>query len=212
MGDSLSFFILISIILLVVISAAISNLFKRLANKVKERPIYKAISIILTLSLGTAPLAIEVYNDRYTKIPFDKLESKTMLEETWKPLKDFKDNITIDKNNNTLLPPKYIKTKDDFMNAFASFPKHLTEGLYDALIIETDSGTVLVNPSVHIPSIFDEGSHIGDCYIKRKKHIEELIIEEGGWIESIAMGYTRKNTYIKNKNGDWIYTGFTGSS
>lgn len=211
MGDPLSFFILISIILLVVISTAISNFLKKIPNEIKEKSIYKATSMVLTLVFSIAPLAISAYGDRYTKVPFDKIEAKAILEQTWKPLMEFKDNIIIDKSTGIYLPPKYIKTKDDFIKAFTPIPEHLAGGLYDTLITETNIGTLQINQSSYVSSIFDKGAQITNCYIKKKKHEEELIIEEGGWIESIDMSYTRKNSYIKDKKGNWIYSGFTGS-
>jgi hypothetical protein len=219
-GSLISLFIFIGIIFIIVLAVFINKVFNKISAKipkeVTEKPLYKISTQILIVLLILSPLIARSYNDSsidsYKKLPFDKYEAKSILEKTWKPLKEFNDNTIESSGDNLLLPPKNIKNKDDFMNLFVStMDEYIALTTYTSLIYEDEDKNLSVKKGVHFYTIYDEGSTVSDAYIKKVNDNEQLIIlEEGIHKNSSTQSYSRENIYAKNENGQWILVQLNG--
>lgn len=174
----------------------------------------KIISIILILVFLTGFMIYNSYYYGYEKINFNKNEAKNILEDTWMPIKEFNDNLRVDKINNLILPPEYINNKDDFINFFsATIPEYIAQEFYPNLIIEDKYHGLIVNEEAYFPIIYKEDSYVSNAYIRKNRKMKEseLVIEESGFVRD-KQAYRRRNYYGKGENGEWIFEYFEGNS
>jgi len=180
----------------------------------KMRSKKNTISILLLLVLLTSFKIYNSYYYEYEKTDFDKNKAQKILEDTWSPIKQFNDNLRVDKTNNLILPPKYINDKDDFIKLFsATIPEYKAQQFYTNLIIEHEDHGLIVKEEAHFPNIYYGDSYVSNAYTRKNRRMKEpeLVIEESGFIRD-SDAYRRKNYYKKNENGEWSFEYFEGTS
>ncbi|MCY6370652.1 hypothetical protein [Clostridium ganghwense] len=206
----LNFIILVFIISIILLTIVIEKLINKIPQSIIDNKIYKIFKNILCIILIVTG-SFNIYNRHYKKIDFDKNEARVILENTYKPVKLFREDIISDKTGKIILPPKYIGNESDFLNFFDdTFPEYNVKELYDHIIVERDDNSLEIDKSVHFYCIYDEGSDILKAYIKKRKDSEELIIEEVGNPTDGGFPYTRKHTFKKDENDKWICKSISG--
>ncbi|KGK86993.1 DUF5673 domain-containing protein [Clostridium sp. HMP27] len=142
------------------------------------------------------------------KIKLKEDEAILILKKTWKPLAE--------------LNKEKIKSRGEFDKLFQeTMTKPMIDELYEILVDGDKStyGDIKFKEKVRIPTVYDTKMSIEKSYIKAPRYIEgnnqviteELIIKE--LLEPYEDGstsFTRKSTFIKNNNDEWILDSTTG--
>ncbi|MCC5910009.1 MAG: hypothetical protein JJT76_06180 [Clostridiaceae bacterium] len=168
---------------------------------------------VLMLAYIIGSLAYYAYNNRYEEIAFDIDLAEDILMETWQPIWQFDQDAIIDRDQNEILPPDYVQSREDFINfANKTFSQHDAERFFDDLMEDKENGDLLVKQGVFYPTIYEEGAYIYKAYTRQNRSMQmpELIIQEMGVLEG-RRNYSRRNHYKMNENGEWQFRYFNGS-
>ncbi|WP_179632106.1 DUF5673 domain-containing protein [Clostridium peptidivorans] len=143
------------------------------------------------------------------KIKLKEDETILILKKTWKPLAE------LNKEN--------IRSREEFDKLFQeTMTKPMIDNLYGILVDTNKSAdeNIRFKEKVHIPTIYDTKMSIEKSYIKVPKYkegnkqviTEELIIKELGRGEDNEPldHFSRKSTFIRNDNGNWVLDSITG--
>lgn len=189
-------------------------------RKVETRQKVMRVIMIFALILNIANLATRPISH---KEKFDKSIAEEILKEAYLPLIDFVKAGTPVEDEELLLVPKDIRSKNDFIKLFDNKIDNKSkqvEDFFEELVIEKQD-VLYIDKRVYIPTIYDEDGTLTNSYIKKYKSSlysrllgenkilkEELIIKEKWKIS----GERRTNTFVMNENGQWVLDGFSGTS
>lgn len=191
-------------------------------RKVETRQKVMRVIMIFALILNIANLATRPISH---KEKFDNYAAEEILKETYLPLIDFVKAGTPVEDEELLLAPKDIRSKNDFIKLFDNKTDNKTKDLddfYEELVIEKQ-GVLYIDKMVYIPTIYDQNGTLTNSYIKKYKSSlysrllgenkilkKELIIKQkwkisGEW-------YRRTSHFVMNENGQWVLDRFSGTS
>lgn len=156
----------------------------------------------------------KLYNTEET-IEFDDMKAKEILETTWNPVNEFKNNLTVSKKKNLVFPPTYIKTEEEFIEFFTTtLPQRYAKEFYDNLIIEDEENGLIINETSYFPNIHEATTYNINSYIKKYGNSgkQQLIIQEIGLSGESNYSYKRTNYYEMNHKGEWEFEYFDGLS
>lgn len=181
-------------------------------REVNERGSFKLkllITLTIAVMVGLNANLIKISKPYMThKIKLKEGEAILILKKTWKPLAE--------------LSKENIKSRGKFDKLFQeTMTKPMIDELYEILVDRDKStyGDIKFKEKVRIPTVYDTKMSIEKSYIKAPRYIEgnnqviteELIIKE--LLEPYEDGstsFTRKSTFIKNNNDEWILDSTTG--
>lgn len=162
------------------------------------------------------------------KTDFDLIEAEKIMKRAWKPIHE------LTNSDFKTRPDIQVSSKEEFFDTydFTYMDDNIKLSIYEAIVnidkngkeVKDKNGNLVFSDGNfinYIPTIYDRGVFIRKAYIKDSRYKEEysylnkleLVIEEHSNDEIIgwASGFSRKNIFRKNEDGEWILFAIEGT-